>query len=304
MGREGIVSRVFIIVLNWNQAEDTCECLASLRHLDYPDCHTIVVDNGSVDGSPDVIAEQFPEVTLIRNETNLGFVGGNNVGIEAALESGADYVFILNNDTIVDPHIMTELVEVAESDSQIAVVGPQIFYYDEPEKLWFLGADLEWPFAKTKFWRQNEENPYPERLVLDTDYAAGAGMLIRASAIRLLGAFDPYFFIYWDDVELCVRFAQAGYGIKAVTSAHMWHKVSRAATAGKTSHFLMGRNQLYLCRKYNSFPVFWLKVAPRLFNRRFRRLIASRFSENSLTGFYGMLAYFRGYQGSEGLDGV
>ncbi|MCL4553173.1 MAG: glycosyltransferase family 2 protein [Candidatus Marsarchaeota archaeon] len=295
---------VSIVVLNWSQLEDTCECLASLRDVTYADYHVIVVDNGSVDGSPDVIADRYPEVRLIRNEQNLGFVGGNNVGIEAALQTQADYVLLLNNDTVVDPGMVSILVEVAEADSRIAAVGPQIFYYDEPTRLWFLGADVGWPLAKVEFWHQNEENPYPQRQVVETDYLAGAGMLIRTSIIRQLGAFDPYFFAYWDDVELCVRFARAGYQIKAVTHAHMWHKIPRAGRPGKTIHFLMARNQFYLCRKYNNWRVFWPRVVPALIHYRLRRLASTRFSQESVAGIRGTLAYLGGYQGREGIPGI
>lgn len=296
--------KVVIVILNWNQLDDTSECLKSLRTLDYLNYHTIVVDNGSEDGSDEGIAREFPEVTLIRNENNLGFVGGNNVGIERALDSGGDYIFVLNNDTVVDPRVLSELVDVAEADPSIAIAGPQMFYHDEPDELWFLRASLKWPLAEMTLWNQREKRPFEEGVVFDTDFIAGAGMLIRSSAIRELGAFDPFFFIYWEDVELCVRYARAGHELKTVSSAKLWHKVSRSATAGRTAQYLMARNQLYLCRKYGGFWQFWFRVVPTNLVRLLGRLVTSRFRGSSVAGLRGTIAYFRGWRGARGLEGV
>jgi len=124
---------VFIIVLNWNGKDDTLECLGSLQQLDYPNFETVVVDNGSTDGSEDVIRSAFPSVNFIQTGRNLGYAGGNNVGIKHALSHGADYVWLLNNDTTVDPNALTALVETAQADPKIAVVGSKIFYYDQPD---------------------------------------------------------------------------------------------------------------------------------------------------------------------------
>jgi GT2 family glycosyltransferase len=128
--------RVDIIVLNWNGLRDTLHCLQSLKRADYPAFRVLVVDNGSSDASSTSIRQRFPEVTLIENSENLGFTGGNNIGMRQALEEEADYVLLLNNDTEVAPDAVRLLVETAESDPRIGIAGPIIYYYDRPKMIW------------------------------------------------------------------------------------------------------------------------------------------------------------------------
>src|SRR3989304_8553833 len=128
---------VYVIVLSWNGKNDTLECLASLQQLTYPNARVVVVDNASSDGTCDAIRSAFPNIELIVNNSNLRFAGGNNVGIRRSLERGAKYVLVLNNDTVVDRDFLSRLVEAAESDKKIGVVGPKIYYYDKPRRIWF-----------------------------------------------------------------------------------------------------------------------------------------------------------------------
>ena len=123
-------SKVTIILLNWNGKEDTIECLESLKHITYPNYEILLVDNGSTDGSVECFRERYPGMEIIENGENLGFAEGNNVGIRRAMDEGADYVLLLNNDTVVDPEFLGELVKVGESDPKIGIVGPKICYYN------------------------------------------------------------------------------------------------------------------------------------------------------------------------------
>src|SRR5690606_10998851 len=118
--------RVCIVMLNWRCVEDTLRCLESLRNLRYPAYRVMVVDNGSGDDSVVRIAEQFPEVDLVETGANLGFSGGCNVGIRRALEQGADYIWLLNSDTRVDPNALTAMVELAETSPRLGAVGSVI----------------------------------------------------------------------------------------------------------------------------------------------------------------------------------
>ena len=119
---------VYVIVLNWNAEAVTAECLESLVGLAYPNYRVVLVDNGSSDHSGAVLARRFPDVCLLQMERNLGYTGGNNVGIRKALAAGADYVFLLNNDTTVAPDLLDQLVDIAESDTSIAAVNPKILF--------------------------------------------------------------------------------------------------------------------------------------------------------------------------------
>src|SRR5947209_4456075 len=135
--------RVSLILLNWNSYEVTADCLLSIRKLDYPNFEVVLVDNGSHDSSIEELEKNFPEVRSIRNEKNLGFTGGNNVGIRDALERGADYLLLLNNDTVVAPDFLTEMVRVAESDSKIGILNPKIYFFEPSDRLWYGGGILK-----------------------------------------------------------------------------------------------------------------------------------------------------------------
>src|SRR5438270_5844521 len=118
--------RVSIVMLNWNSYRVTLDCLLSLRKMDYRNFEVVLVDNGSVDGSPEKLLENAPEIRLIKNATNLGFAGGSNVGIRDALRRGTDYVLLLNNDTIVALDFLSQLVHVTESDEKIGAASPKV----------------------------------------------------------------------------------------------------------------------------------------------------------------------------------
>src|SRR5436309_4726879 len=136
--------KVHIIILNWNGRADTLECLASVQRINFPDFETVVVDNGSTDGSEEAIRAAFPDITFIQTGENLGFAEGNNVGIRHAIECGADYVFVLNNDTTVDPNILAALVAEAEKNPNAAILGPKIYFYDRSDVINSAGGSINY----------------------------------------------------------------------------------------------------------------------------------------------------------------
>src|SRR5687767_10826311 len=134
---------VAVVVLSFNGREDTLACVESLQRMDWERLTTIVVDNASTDGSLEAVQERFPGVVAIRNEENLGFAEGNNVGMRAALEAGADYVLILNNDTVTDERLVAELVAVAAARPDAGTLCPLIRYVDPPDRIWYAGARFD-----------------------------------------------------------------------------------------------------------------------------------------------------------------
>jgi hypothetical protein len=132
--------KVFIIILNWNGKEDTLACLASVRNIDYSNFDTIVIDNGSSDESVKAIQKKFPEVKIIEIGKNRGYAGGNNVGIQYALENGADYILLLNNDTIVDSQLLKALINATLQIQQPGILSPKIYYFESRNKIWYAGA--------------------------------------------------------------------------------------------------------------------------------------------------------------------
>lgn len=232
---------IYVVVVNWNRADDTIECLKALASSDYANYRPLVVDNGSTNGSPDAIRAAFPAVEVIANEDNLGFARANNIGIERALQQGADYVLLLNNDTLVDKRLLTELVAVGESDPQIGMLVPKIYYHEEkrcPEpaeggRIWSAGARWRrFPPRVTIVGFGREDGP-AYSFQREVDYATGCAMLVKREVFDRVGMFDPVFFMYHEDYDFSARVRRGGYRIVYVPQAVMWHKGS--ASTGERS---------------------------------------------------------------------
>jgi len=229
---EGCVTAV---VLSWNGREDTVACLESLRRVVYRPLETLVVDNGSTDGSPEAVAARFPDVTLVRNERNLGFAGGMNVGITAALAAGADYVLTLNNDMVVDGKLVDALLTAYVSEPAAAAVCAQVLFADPPARVWYAGAR----FAGTRGYAGRNIGygqppapattpPYP------TERACGGAMLASRAALSELGLFDETLFAYAEDTDWSLRAHAAGRSVLVAPAGIVWHQVS-AASGGESS---------------------------------------------------------------------
>lgn len=253
---------VHFSILNWNQQEMTCACLASLAQLDYPNYQIIVVDNGSRAGEAAVIQERFPSAIVLANGRNLGFAEGNNVGIRYALEHGADYVLLLNNDTTVDPLMLTRLIEVAERDEQIGIVGPKISYFDEPDTIWSAGGVIG--TLREPIMLGLDESDRGQRDALrEVDWVTGCALLIKSAVVREIGLIEARFFIYFEETEWCYRVRKAGHKIIYVPTALVWHKIKPRHQALSERHvYLMTRNELlYLHRTDARLPLILYVIA-------------------------------------------
>lgn len=253
---------VSIVVLNWNGAIDTLACLNSLAALTYPNFNVVVVDNGSTDDS---LARLRPykapyPLTLLETGANLGFAEGNNVGVRAALDAGAEFVFLLNNDTEVDPGLVGELVTAATAYPEGGVFSAKIFYHAEPSKLWYAGA--KWLSDKQHFQHVgigeiDDGKAHDE--IAETDYASGCALFIRADVINKIGLMDPKFFLTYEESDWCYRARAAGYKILFVPAAKLWHKVS-ASFGGVESPlqlYFYSRNVLLWAERHLPRPAYW-----------------------------------------------
>jgi GT2 family glycosyltransferase len=254
--------KVLVIILDWNGTEDTLRCLESLRQVEYGNLDVLVIDNGSVPGSADPIKHAFPEVSLIRNEQNLGFSGGNNVGLRYARDADSKYVLILNNDTTIDPQFVTELVKVAETDPRIAVVGGKVIQLEKPESLWAVYGAVNFCQQLVKVW--GYDKPVEEfSSQKDVDFVVGCGMLLSMDAVADVGEFDELFFAYHDEVDWCKRARDKGYRAVYQPTAIMWHK-GCASTGGFADYYnpalryLVARNSVLYVRKHAR-PHEWIK---------------------------------------------
>lgn len=225
---------VYVIVLNWNGKHDTKECLDSLTKLTYSNFKVIVVDNNSSDGSVEFLKGLYPRVEFIENDSNLGFAKGNNVGIEYALRSKAEFIFLLNNDTVVSSDLLDKLVEKAEMNPRIGILGPKIYYYHQKNKIWFAGGKILYFLGNT--WhlgnRRKDRGQYSK--IKDVDYITGCALLIKHDVLEKIGLFDHRYSSYFEDCDLCVRTKREGYRIVCVQNAKMWHKVSASTGGGLT----------------------------------------------------------------------
>lgn len=211
---------VWIVVLTLNNYADTAECLQSLHRLHYPSCKIILVDNGSTDGTPQLVRSQFPAVTVIENGVNLGVAAGYNVGIHYALDQGAEYVFIVNNDTTVDPEMMDHLMQAA-AEPNAGVLMPIIYYYYDRQEVWSAGARYRLFPPAIVMERKVYDNLH------DLQYAISCGFIVTRRAFECAGLFDENFRFLWDDLDFSQRVRRAGLRIIQVPKARMWHKVSR-----------------------------------------------------------------------------
>lgn len=256
--------RVYFVVLNWNQPEMTADCLNSLAEQDYPNFHVVVVDNGSTDGSAAMLRERFPWATVLEIPENVGYSCGNNVGLEYVLERDADYVFLLNNDTEVDPHMLTQLVEVAESNPQIGMVGPTMYCADPPNMIW--GGDnwIDWRRARMirrRFGELDDGSEFQKQPPRDVHYIDTCAVLVKREVIGNIGLMNGDYFINFDDLDWNVRARKAGYRIVYVPAARMWHKVSvTMGLASPATTYYMTRNSLLFF--WTHAPGVWKVLAP------------------------------------------
>jgi GT2 family glycosyltransferase len=245
--------KVSIIVLTWNSYDVTRDCLLSLRKIDYPTFEVVLVDNGSVDGSGQKLAQDFPDLRVILNEKNLGFTGGNNVGMRDALARGTDYLLLLNNDTIVAPNFLTELVNVAESDEHIGMVNPKIYYFEPADKIWYAGGEyVPWKTFPVHFGlRESDVGSYDQ--TQEVSFVSGCALLVKAEAARKIGLLDEIFFVGYEDVDWSVRALHAGYKAMYAPASVVWHRdsyVTKQSMGFAKRDFYNMRNAVLCARKY------------------------------------------------------
>ncbi|MBZ5533475.1 MAG: glycosyltransferase family 2 protein [Acidobacteriia bacterium] len=245
--------RVSIIILNWNSFAVTLDCLKSLRKLDYRNYEVVVVDNGSADSSADQLAEAAPEILLVRNQVNLGFAAGCNVGMRNALSRGADYVLLLNNDTVVAPDFLSQMMRVAESDHRIGLLNPKIYFFDPPARLNYAGGiHKRWRlFPKIVGLRQRDDGSFDQ--LREVTFLSGCALLAKAEVVRRIGVFEEVYFHFYEDIEWSLRAVQAGYKGMYVPQAVIWHKEHYVTDKGQRSGFIefyLARNNIIFARKH------------------------------------------------------
>lgn len=296
---------VMIIVLNWNGQHYTLDCLESLQQLSYPNFEVLVVDNGSSDDSAAVIRARFPQHALIETGANLGFAGGNNVGLRYALEQGADYVLLLNNDTVVAPDFVDCLVQAVEPDSSIGIAGPTIYYHEQADLIWSAGGVVDWRNGQTCMRDLN--TPDTGQLGATpraADFVTGCALLARRAIIEQVGLLDERFFVYYEEAEWCARAQRAGFRVVHVPRSKIWHKIPLdARDSSPAVHYYMTRNRLLFLEATGASWQNWgyvlfeelrrlvsWSVRPRWRDKKGHRQMTLRALGDALRGRWGALA--------------
>ncbi len=291
---------VGIIIVNWNSYVVTSACLTSLRDCTYSDYEVILVDNGSNDHSGDQLKQDYPEITLIKNSKNLGFTGGNNRGIEYALESQKELIMLLNNDTIVTPDFIAPLIEAMHADSDIGAIQPKIMFNQERDIIWNAGSKYSklWSLPRTIGVGEKDVGQFDNDSYIP--WVTGCCFLVSAEIVRKVGLLNDRFFIYYEDTDWSFRMVNAGYRLAYCPKSKIYHEVGKSndnrdsfgeGTQSPFTHFIAIRNHIYISRMYatginkiTSFMYQLFKITGYstyfLFKGRFRKLKAS------FRGFY------------------
>lgn len=276
--------KVYIVVVNWNGRNDTLECLASLMDLDYPRHTVVAVDNASSDGSVKEIRLRFPQVTILQAGANLGFAGGNNVGIRHALEHGADYVWILNNDTVVAPDALTRLLERMQAKTDAGMCGSKLVYYHDRRQVQALGGATynRW-FCIPKHLGRNSDVDAAvdvEEVEARLDYVVGASLLVSRRFVETIGLMNEDYFLYFEELDWAAR-ARGRFSLAYAENSIVYHKegasiggkIDRPLERSSISDYYWMRNRLIFTRKFYPYalPTAYVSLLLALFNRVRRR---------------------------------
>jgi GT2 family glycosyltransferase len=236
--------KIIVILLNWNGKKDTLECLASLEQVTYKNFQTIVVDNSSTDNSVKALRSVYPDMPILQTGENLGFAGGNNIGIEWALRHKAEWILLLNNDTIVAPDFLNAFMSAHKEKPQAKILGAKILRYDQREIIDHLGGI--WSPELGEFCSLSSgETDHPYFNMKEVDYVCGAALFMHRSVPETIGLLEPKFFLFWEESDFCLRAKRAGFGVWTAPEAKVWHKVSSSFTGGKPHmHYFWWRSRL------------------------------------------------------------
>lgn len=287
---------VGIIVLTWNNYDYTRECLESLFRAEYPSRVVYVVDNASTDGSIPKLIDEFPKCHFIINKDNYGYAGGNNMGIQEAIRRGSRYIWIVNNDVVVDEHALIRMVTCAERDNSIGIVGSKVCFFDRPHDTESIGGKLNRVTGSQVLINEDKGGVGKTNLAEEVDFVSGCSMLLRSECIERVGMFDESFFLYCEEVDLAIRARKGGWRVVCSPDAVVWHRSAASQDKGRVAQsYYLARNTLYLMHKHYrlQFPLtFVLSTRYHIINHLLRRRWA-----HLRASFRGYLDFFAGKMG-------
>ena len=242
--------KIYIILLNWNNEEDTIECIESLKKINYNNYKIIVIDNGSEEKSVQKIEKKYSDLCIIKNRSNLGFAGGNNVGIKYAIDNDVDYVLLINNDTIVEENFLTELVVVGDADEKNGLLGSKIYFHSEKNRIWSAGGKVNWLKNKGTHIGLDEIDEGQYDKIKEVDYLTGCCLLIKKEIIEKIGVLEEDYFLYYEDTDFSLRAQNVGYTCVYVPASKIYHKISRSTKPGSANYiYYHVRNGLVMAKR-------------------------------------------------------
>jgi GT2 family glycosyltransferase len=284
--------RVAIILVNWNSFDLTNDCISSLNEISYNSYNIIVIDNGSADGSGDKIKEKHPNIILLKSDTNLGFTGGNNIGLQYSLDNGYEYSILLNNDTFVEKGFLNQLVHFMDQHPECGIIQPRIFFHTNRKLLWNGGSYYSKTFGWTYTKGYSKQSGPQYEYIKEVDWVTGCAFLTRNNILEKTGLLASNLFIYYEDVDLSFRIKKLGYILIYYPDSVIYHIAGMAnknKTKGKEGylnpfvHYLSHRNQIWIIKQYTPWYCIPTVIIFRLFytfttivyfvlRRRFRKL--------------------------------
>lgn len=268
--------QVYIIILNYNGYQDTIECLESLLFLEYPDFQVVVCDNASPNESEFYIKEWIRKHNDIRfhfiqTGKNLGFAGGNNIGIRYAMDQGADYIWLLNNDTVVKPDTLIELIRCVEKNKKIGICGSTLYSYFNKDEIASIGGYYN-PVTGTT------ENIKDQYSILNLSYIVGASMLFRREVFEDVGLLQDDYFLYFEELDMAERI-HGRYKMDVALNSIVYHKEGASIGNGSplSEYFLLKNNLKFTWRFHRIyFPIIASRMILRIFHpfhkRSYKRL--------------------------------
>ena len=285
---------VYIILINYNGFKDTAECIRSLKDINYTNYKILVVDNCSTkEPEKEDIEYIKSNCVWIDGGFNRGFSGGNNLGIKYAIENGADYLLLLNNDTTVEPDFLNLLVNTACNKNNVGLVCGKILYYADPNRIWFAGGSFNKKTAMTSHHKNDEINVDDSDRVEEITFATGCLWLIPKTTVEKIGYMNEDFFMYSEDDDYSCRIINAGMKILYRNNSIIYHKIGRSSGGlSKTTQYYMVRNGFYIIKKYSSHKAY-AYVKRVVFYAK--RVIKRKYSLTSVVG--GIIGFLSGEKG-------
>lgn len=286
---------VIAIVLNWNSYNDTSECVESLQGLSYNNLDIVIVDNGSTDGSGRRLKSEFPEHEYLQTGENLGFGAGNNIGIEYALDQGAEYIWLLNNDVLIfEEDTLSQLIETAEANPNAGIVSPIIREYPDTTGIWFERGVIDWRRA----YATHMHSSCDSKNFIKNEYIPNCSSLFRNNVFQEVGLLPEKYFLYFEDAHHSTMVRNEGFELLTDENAEVHHKVnnSTGGAYSPTPSYYKIRNQVLFARSFNSrvSNLFWPLYLVYVIRHTIHRIILGNHASISalLLGFiHGVINY-------------